>query len=116
MVSSTPRPLFTPGKDPVPILQEAGWASGPVWTGGKSRPHRDLIPDRPFATPTELPGPLSYKYRSVIADVNDLLQSTAEDTTFCKISEIILFIYTVKPVLNGLSRDQKIFPLKAVSA
>jgi len=24
--------------------------------------------------------------------------------------------YTVKPVLNGLSRDQKIFPLKAVSA
>ena len=25
MVSSTPRPHFTPGKDPVPILQEAGW-------------------------------------------------------------------------------------------
>jgi len=47
VVSSTPRPLFTPGKDPVPILQEAGWALGPVWTGGKSRPHRDSIPDRP---------------------------------------------------------------------
>ena len=28
-----PRPLFTPGKDPVPIVQEAGWAPGPVWTG-----------------------------------------------------------------------------------
>ena len=27
-----------PGKDPVPILQEAGWAPGSVWTGGKSRP------------------------------------------------------------------------------
>ena len=37
----------TPGKDPVPILQEAGWAPGPVWTGGKSRPHRDSIPDLP---------------------------------------------------------------------
>jgi len=37
----------TPGKDPVPILQEAGWAPGPAWTGGKSRPHRDSIPDRP---------------------------------------------------------------------
>ena len=37
----------TPGKDPVPILQGAGWAPGPVWTGGKSRPHRDSIPDRP---------------------------------------------------------------------
>jgi hypothetical protein len=47
VVSSTPRPHFTPGKDPVPILQEAGWAPAPVWTGGKSRPHRDSIPDRP---------------------------------------------------------------------
>ena len=47
MVSSTPRPHFTPGKDLVPILQEAGWAPGPVWTGGKSRPSRDLILDRP---------------------------------------------------------------------
>ena len=47
MVSSTPRPHFTPGKEPVPILQEAGWTPGPVWTGGKSRPHRDSIPDRP---------------------------------------------------------------------
>ena len=27
-----------PGKDTGPILQEAGWAPGPVWTGGKSRP------------------------------------------------------------------------------
>ena len=31
----------------LPILQEAGWAPGPVWTGGKSRPHRDSIPGRP---------------------------------------------------------------------
>ena len=46
-VSSTPRPHFIPGKDPVPILQEAGWAPAPVWTGGKSRPHGDSIPDRP---------------------------------------------------------------------
>jgi len=50
-----------PGKDPVPILQEAGWTSGPVWTGEKSRPHRDSILDRParssVAIPTELPGP-----------------------------------------------------------
>jgi len=47
VVSSTPQPHFTPGKDPVPILQEAGWAPGLVWTVGKSRPHRDSIPDRP---------------------------------------------------------------------
>ena len=47
VVSSTPGLHFTPGKDPVPILQEAGWAPGPVWKGGKSRPHRDSIPDLP---------------------------------------------------------------------
>jgi len=35
-VSVTPRPLFTPGKDPVPILQEAGWAPGPVWTSAEN--------------------------------------------------------------------------------
>jgi hypothetical protein len=46
VVSSTPRPHFTPGKGPVPILQEAGWAPGPAWTGGKSLPHWDSIPDR----------------------------------------------------------------------
>ena len=27
---------FTPGKDPVPIEQEAGWAPGPVWTGAEN--------------------------------------------------------------------------------
>jgi len=47
VVSSTPRPHFTPGKDPVTILQEVGWVSELAWTGGKSRPHGDSIPDRP---------------------------------------------------------------------
>jgi hypothetical protein len=71
VVSSTPRPHFTPGKDPVPIVQEAGCAPEPVWTGGKSRPHRDSIPDRParssVAISTELPGPQyrgGWKYES----------------------------------------------------
>jgi hypothetical protein len=27
---------FTPGKDPVPIVQEAGWAPGPVWMGAEN--------------------------------------------------------------------------------
>jgi hypothetical protein len=31
---STPRPVrFTTGKNPVPIVWEAGWAPEPVWTG-----------------------------------------------------------------------------------
>ena len=70
MVSSTPRPLFTPGKDPVPIRQEAGWAPGPFWTGGKSRPTGIRSPDRPVrssvAIPTELPGPQKFsKYLTI---------------------------------------------------
>jgi len=47
VVSSTPRPHFTPGKDPVPILQDPWWAPEQVWTGGKSRHHRDSISDHP---------------------------------------------------------------------
>jgi len=47
VVSSMPQPHVTPRKDLVPILQKAGWAPGPVWMGGKSRPHRDSIPDPP---------------------------------------------------------------------
>jgi len=53
-VSSTLRPLFTPGKDPVPIVQKAGWASGSVWTGGKSRPLTGIrSPDRPARSQSE---------------------------------------------------------------
>jgi len=35
------------GNNPVPIVQEAGWAPRPVWIGGKSRPNEDSIPDSP---------------------------------------------------------------------
>jgi len=47
-VSVTPRPLFTPGKDPVPIVQGAGWAPEPVWTGTENlAPTGIRFPDRP---------------------------------------------------------------------
>ena len=47
-VSSTPRPHFTPGKDPVPVVQEAGWAPGPVWTGAENLASTGIrSPDRP---------------------------------------------------------------------
>jgi len=66
VVNSTPRPHFTPGKHPVPILQKAGWAPRPVWTCGKSRPHRDSIPDRParssVAIRSELPCPHTHTH------------------------------------------------------
>ena len=64
-----------PGKTRYPFYRRLGGTQGrsgraeklvptgirPVWTGGKARPHRDSIPDRParssVAIPTELPGP-----------------------------------------------------------
>ena len=46
-VSVTPRLLFTPEKDPVPIVQEAGWAPWPVWTGEENLAHIGIrSPDR----------------------------------------------------------------------
>jgi hypothetical protein len=42
---STSRPgRFTPGKDSVSIVQEAGWGSGPVWTARKVSPTRGFDP------------------------------------------------------------------------
>ena len=46
-VSTTP----TPGKDPVPVVQEAGWAPGQVWTGAENLvPTGILSPDRPASS------------------------------------------------------------------
>jgi len=59
VVNATPRLQFTPGKDPVPTVQEAGWASEPVWTGAEISPPTVIrSPDRParsvFAIPLTL--------------------------------------------------------------
>jgi len=43
----TPRPLFTAWKDTIPIVQEAEWAAGSVWTPEYLVPHRDSISDCP---------------------------------------------------------------------
>jgi len=31
-----PLPIFIPGKDLVPIVQEVGWDPGPVWTSAEN--------------------------------------------------------------------------------
>jgi hypothetical protein len=43
---------FTPGNDPVPIVQEAGWAPGPVWACAKNLapPGFDLRTVQPIAS------------------------------------------------------------------
>ena len=47
VVNTTPRPLYQRERDPVPIVQEAGWAPGPERRVGKSRlPTGIRSPDR----------------------------------------------------------------------
>jgi len=55
-VSVTLRPLFTPTKDPVTIVQEAGRDPGPVYTGAKN-----LAPPPGFDPRTVQPVASSYK-------------------------------------------------------
>jgi len=45
VVNSTPWLLYSWERDPVPNLQEAGWAPGLVWRGAENfAPHWDSIP------------------------------------------------------------------------
>ena len=105
--SSTPRPHFTPGKDPVPILQEAGWAPGPVWTGEKSRPHRDSIPDRPALSQSLYR--LSYRahtsthtipdhiYRTVLCQFRSVTRLICPDVATLL---VLAFLYLNHPTVN----------------
>jgi len=66
LVNATPRPLFTPGKDPALIVQEAEWAPGPVWTGAeKLAPIGIRSPDRPTRSQSlyrqSYPAPMLYR-------------------------------------------------------
>jgi len=60
-VNATPRPFYRRERQPVPILQEAGWAPVPVWTGEENlAPQLNSIPRTPsprVATPSTFPGP-----------------------------------------------------------
>jgi len=46
--NATPWPPYLRERDPAPMVQQAGWAPGPVWAcAEKPHPHRDSISDRP---------------------------------------------------------------------
>ena len=64
--AARPGRTLPPAEDPVPIVQEAGWAPGPVWTGGKSRPHRDSISDLSACSLVTIPIELLFLYCNII--------------------------------------------------
>ena len=48
VVNTTLQPLYPREWNPLPIIQEAGWAAGPIWTGaGHLAPIGSRSPDRP---------------------------------------------------------------------
>jgi len=72
-VSVTPRPLFTPGKGPVPIVQEVGWAPGPDWTGAENLARSGIrCPDRPARSQSLYR--LSYRAYTVISSLYNYYQ------------------------------------------
>ena len=121
VVSSTPRPLFTPREVPVSILQEAGWAPGPVWTGWKSHPHLDSIPDRQArssdAIPTELPGSHFKKIIPVIFSPSPPSPSYVEANRLKSVYEEAIRLNTVYAEANRLkSVYEEAIRLKSVYA
>jgi len=92
--AARPGRTFTPRKDPVPIVQEAGWASGSVWTGGKSRPHRDSIPDRPARSQSLY----RLSYRATRYEIQQsLLQYTIKYLTPSKNIYLVTLVDTKSP-------------------
>jgi len=62
VVNATPG-LFNPRKDPVLIIQDAGWAPGPVWTGAENlAPIEIRFPDRPVCSESLYPAKFSNVY------------------------------------------------------
>jgi len=101
VVNAKPRPLYPRERDPVPIVQETGWASGPVWTGA----HRDSIagPSTPWrvAILTELSRPTKY---SVILQINAKFKfsptNNSENPFLRWIGRVVLF--SMRRITKGL--------------
>ena len=90
---STPRPLFTPGKDLELIVQEAGWAPGPVWTGAENlAPTGIRSPERPARSQSlyRLSYPAIKKTRCDVRKVSD------GHTQFVLVWKKILFVRLVE--------------------
>ena len=100
MVSDTPRVLYPQERDPVPIVQEAGWAPRPVWTAAeKLAPTGIRSPDRPARSESlyrlRYPGPL-LNYVSYSFFMVGLLPTNAIIFTFlteiCVLSSSVIIL------------------------
>jgi len=105
--AARPGRTLPPGKTRYPF----GWAPWPVWTGGKSHPHRDSIPDRParssVAISTEPPGPhVLHRMKKIVTPVDEIAwplevwrRKTAE------IAPLVWCVYISCQYMSHLSRN-----------
>jgi len=47
VANATPRPLYPLERDPVPIVEEGGWAPGHGWNGAESLAPSEMITGPP---------------------------------------------------------------------
>jgi hypothetical protein len=85
VVSATPRPRFAPGKGPpVPIVQEAGWVSEPVWT---QRLEEKILCLLPGIEPRS-PGRPARSQESILTELTRLIVNIcAHDSNTCALNE-----------------------------
>ena len=99
--ASRPGSTLPTGKDPVPIVQEAGGASGPVWTGAENLASTGIrSPDRP-ARRLSLYRPTKIQVNFVI-----LFRSRSAICTYCTaklIRQINLFVKLIVEHIDNWS-------------
>ena len=108
-VSVTLRPLFTPWKDAVPIVQEAGWAPGPVWTGAENlAPTGIRSQDRPTRSHTDY-ATLPTKHTGVWWKSLENLQKSAR--IILKLDVLVLWDVTACRLFNSYWRYEEMLTL-----
>jgi hypothetical protein len=73
-VSTSRLGRFTPGTDPVPIVYEAGWTPGPIWTGAENLAptgirSRTVQPVASRYTVCAIPAPCRHPYVQLIKHI-----------------------------------------------
>jgi len=93
----TPRPLFTPGKEPVPIVQESGQAPGPVWTCAE------------YLAPTVFPSP-DLPARSQLLYRLSYRAHTYTHSLSLSLSDIYIYVYIYGVCQEECARLRKRVP------
>jgi hypothetical protein len=104
-VSVTPRPLSTPQKEPVPIVPEAGWATGPVWAGAENlAPNGIRFLDRPTCSQSLYR--LSYRAHHLLISCRIFLCSLtlSNSSSFLTRSVQLIFSIILQHHISKLSR------------